>query len=30
MDNLGIPMPASGIASNLEEAKEVAKRIGYP
>lgn len=30
MDNLGIPMPASGIAINLEEAKEVAKRIGYP
>ncbi|NCC59547.1 MAG: carbamoyl-phosphate synthase large subunit [Verrucomicrobiae bacterium] len=30
MDNLGIPMPASGMASNLEDAKEVANRIGYP
>lgn len=30
MDKLGIPMPASGMASNLEEAKKVASRIGYP
>ena len=30
MDKLGIPMPASGMASTLEQAKEVALRIGYP
>ena len=30
MDKLGIPMPASGMASNLEQALAVAKRIGYP
>ena len=30
MDKLGIPMPESGMASNLEEALEVAGRIGYP
>lgn len=30
MDELGIPMPASGMASTLDEAYEVAKRIGYP
>jgi len=30
MDKLGIPMPASGMASTLEEALEVAARIGYP
>jgi len=30
MRELGIPMPEAGMASNLEEAKEVAKRIGYP
>jgi carbamoyl-phosphate synthase large subunit len=30
MDKLGIPMPASGMASTLEEALVVAKRIGYP
>ncbi len=30
MDKLGIPMPASGMASNLEQALEVASRIGYP
>lgn len=30
MDRLGIPMPASGMASNLEEAMDVAKKIGYP
>ncbi|MDD5100546.1 MAG: carbamoyl-phosphate synthase large subunit, partial [Syntrophales bacterium] len=30
MDRLGIPMPASGMASNLKEAVAIAKRIGYP
>jgi len=30
MDRLGIPIPESGMASNLEEALEVATRIGYP
>ena len=30
MADLGIPMPESGMASNLEEALEVAGRIGYP
>lgn len=30
MDKLGIPMPESGMASNLDEALEVADRIGYP
>lgn len=30
MDKLGIPMPASGMASTMDEALEVAKRIGYP
>ncbi|MFC1657600.1 carbamoyl-phosphate synthase large subunit [Candidatus Moduliflexota bacterium] len=30
MDELGIPMPESGMASTLEEALEVAGRIGYP
>ncbi len=30
MHELGIPMPESGMASNLTEALEVAKRIGYP
>ena len=30
MDKLGIPMPASGMASNLEEALAIAERIGYP
>jgi len=30
MDKLGIPMPASGMASTLAEALEVAGRIGYP
>jgi carbamoyl-phosphate synthase large subunit len=30
MQELAIPMPESGMASNLEEALEVAKRIGYP
>ncbi|MCE5263622.1 MAG: carbamoyl-phosphate synthase large subunit [Deltaproteobacteria bacterium] len=30
MEELGIPMPASGMAANLEEAMEIADRIGYP
>ena len=30
MEKLGIPMPESGMASKLEEALEVAERIGYP
>ncbi len=30
MEALGIPMPESGMASTLEEALDVAKRIGYP
>ncbi len=30
MSKLGIPQPESGMASNLEEALEVANRIGYP
>jgi carbamoyl-phosphate synthase large subunit len=30
MRKLGIPQPNSGMASTLEEALEVAKRIGYP
>lgn len=30
MDKMGIPMPESGMASNLKEALEVAERIGYP
>jgi carbamoyl-phosphate synthase large subunit len=30
MDKLGIPMPASGMASTLDQALEVAHRIGYP
>ena len=30
MDKLGIPMPESGMASNVEEALEIAHRIGYP
>jgi carbamoyl-phosphate synthase large subunit len=30
MEKLGIPMPASGMASTLDEALEVARRIGYP
>ncbi len=30
MKELGIPMPASGMASNLQEALIVAKEIGYP
>ena len=30
MDQLGIPMPASGMASTLKEALAIAGRIGYP
>jgi carbamoyl-phosphate synthase large subunit len=30
MEELGIPMPASGMASNLDEALDVACQIGYP
>jgi carbamoyl-phosphate synthase large subunit len=30
MDKLGIPMPKSGMASNLQEAIQVANAIGYP
>lgn len=30
MEKLNIPQPASGMASNLPEALEIAERIGYP
>jgi len=30
MEEMGIPMPASGMASNLDEALDVARGIGYP
>ena len=30
MDKMGIPMPESGMAGNVEEALDIAKRIGYP
>ncbi len=30
LEKLGIPQPPHGIAYSVEEAKEVAKRIGYP
>ena len=30
MDKLGIPMPESGMAVNVEEAIEIANKIGYP
>ncbi len=30
MEKLGIPMPESGMAHSLEEAKVIAARIGYP
>ncbi|MDD2554367.1 MAG: carbamoyl-phosphate synthase large subunit, partial [Desulfotomaculaceae bacterium] len=30
MDRLGIPMPESGMAVNIEEALAIANRIGYP
>lgn len=30
MNRLGIPMPESGMAVNVEEALEIARKIGYP
>ena len=30
MDKLGIPMPESGMASKVEQAVEIANKIGYP
>ena len=30
MDKLGIPMPESGMAVTVEEAKQIANKIGYP
>ena len=30
MDKLGIPMPESGMATTVEEAQEIAEKIGYP
>ncbi|MCR5452493.1 MAG: carbamoyl-phosphate synthase large subunit [Lachnospiraceae bacterium] len=30
MEKLGIPMAEAGMASNVEEAKQIAARIGYP
>ena len=30
MDRMGIPMPESGMASTLEEAREIARKVGYP
>ena len=30
MDKLGIPMPESGMATTVEEAKAIANKIGYP
>ena len=30
MEKMGIPMPESGMASNFEQAQEIAARIGYP
>ncbi|MCE5326178.1 MAG: carbamoyl-phosphate synthase large subunit [Planctomycetaceae bacterium] len=30
MESLGIPMPESGMASSVEQALEIAARIGYP
>ncbi|MFO7645506.1 MAG: carbamoyl-phosphate synthase large subunit [Desulfosarcina sp.] len=30
MQELGIPQPESGMAANLEEARAIAERIGYP
>jgi carbamoyl-phosphate synthase large subunit len=30
MEELGIPMPESGMAINLEQSLEIAQRIGYP
>jgi len=30
LDKFNIPQPANGIAYNVEEAKEIARRLGYP
>ncbi len=30
MDKVGIPMPESGMASNVEDALQIAEKIGYP
>jgi carbamoyl-phosphate synthase large subunit len=30
LEDLGIPQPANGTATSIEEAREVARRIGYP
>jgi carbamoyl-phosphate synthase large subunit len=30
MEKMGIPMPESGMASSVEEAQQIAARIGYP
>jgi carbamoyl-phosphate synthase large subunit len=30
LDELGIPQPENGTATSIEEAREIAKRIGYP
>jgi carbamoyl-phosphate synthase large subunit len=30
LEDLGIPQPANGMAASVEEAREVAERIGYP
>ena len=30
MDKMGVPMPESGMASNLDEAMSIATRIGFP
>ncbi len=30
MEQMGIPMPESGMASSFEQAREIAARIGYP
>ncbi len=30
MDKMGVPMPASGMASNMDQGLEIASRIGYP
>ncbi|MBS7649795.1 carbamoyl-phosphate synthase large subunit [Candidatus Bathyarchaeota archaeon] len=30
LDKFNIPQPANGIAHNVEEAKEIARRLGYP
>ena len=30
MDKLGIPMPEAGMATTVDEALEIAKKIGYP